>query len=108
MTTGLREFEIVVWGASGFTGKLTAEYLLTRYGASGDLRWALGGRNRAKLEAARDEIARETGTDAGALPILVGDSNDEAFLAELAERTDVVCTTVGPYTKYGSKLLPPG
>ena len=45
-----REFEVVVWGASGFTGKLTAEYLLKEYGVDGELRWAIGGRNRAKLE----------------------------------------------------------
>ena len=100
-----REFEIVVWGASGFTGKLTAEYLQGRYGAEGNLRWALAGRNRSKLEGVRDDISRETGSDASALPIIVGDSDDEAFLAELAGRTRVVCTTVGPYARYGSKLV---
>lgn len=105
MATTSREFEIVVWGASGFTGKLTAEYLLGRYGASGKLRWALAGRNRSKLESVRNDIAKETGTDADALPILVGDGDDEAFLRELAQRTDVICTTVGPYAKYGSKLV---
>jgi len=105
MASESREFEVVVWGASGFTGQLTAEYLLGRYGASGDLRWALGGRNRAKLEAARDEIAQQTGVDASPLAILVGDSDDEAFLEDLAERTHVVCSTVGPYANYGSKLV---
>lgn len=100
-----REFEIVLWGATGFTGKLTAEYLLSRYGAAGELRWALGGRNRAKLEEVREDIARETGTDAGDLPLLVGDSDDEVFLADLTQRTSVVCTTVGPYSKYGSLLV---
>ncbi len=105
LETTSREFEIVVWGASGFTGKLTAEYLLGRYGASGKLRWALAGRNGSKLESVRDAIAQETGTDASALPILVGDSDDEGFLAALADRTRVVCTTVGPYAKYGSKLV---
>jgi short subunit dehydrogenase-like uncharacterized protein len=109
MTTESREFEIVVWGASGFTGKLTAEYLLDRYGAAGDLRWALAGRNLAKLEAVRDDIARQVGGRAGdeaaSLPIVVGDSDDETFLEALAERAQVICTTVGPYAKYGSKLV---
>ena len=99
------DFDIVVWGASGFTGKLTAVYLLSRYGASGDLHWALGGRNRSKLESVRDELGRETGVDASTLPILVGNSDDESFLWQLAERTRVVCSTVGPYAKYGSKLV---
>lgn len=105
MTDANREFEVVIWGASGFTGKLTAEYLLAKYGVSEGLRWALAGRNRAKLEQVRADLARETGREADALPILIGDSDDEASLAEIAGRTRVVCTTVGPYAKYGSKLV---
>ena len=100
-----RELEVVLWGASGFTGKLTAEYLLRRYGAAGRLRWAIAGRNAAKLEAVRDDLARETGVAAEALPVLVGDGDDAAFLDALTRRTQVVCTTVGPYAKYGSKLV---
>lgn len=100
-----REFSIVVWGASGFTGKLTAEYLLGRYGVDREFLWAIAGRNRAKLEAVRDEIAASTGVDAASLPILVGDGEDEAFLSDMAAKTRVVCTTVGPYAKYGSKLV---
>lgn len=100
-----REFEIVVWGASGFTGRLTAESLLSRAGAAEGLRWALGGRNRGKLEQVRSQLGRETGRDASAVPLLVGDGQDEAFLDELTRRCDVVCTTVGPYAKYGSKLV---
>jgi short subunit dehydrogenase-like uncharacterized protein len=100
-----REFEVVVWGASGFTGKLTAEYLLKEYGVDGELRWAIGGRNRAKLEKVRNELGEEAGVDVSALPILVGDSADEGFLRELAGRSKVVCTTVGPYAKYGSRLV---
>jgi len=100
-----REFEIVVWGASGFTGRLTSAYLLAEYGASEGLRWAIGGRSREKLAKVRDELGREAGLDASSIPILVGDSDDEAFLGELASRCGVVCTTVGPYAKYGSKLV---
>ncbi len=100
-----REFDVVVWGASGFTGKLTAEYLLGQYGASGSLRWAIAGRNAAKLEAVRSELARAAGAEPSALPILIGDGADEKFLDALARRTRVVCTTVGPYATYGSKLV---
>jgi short subunit dehydrogenase-like uncharacterized protein len=99
-----REFDLVVWGATGFTGRLVAEYLLRRYGTDG-LRWALGGRNREKLEGVRDAIARETGVAAAALPLVLGDGDDPASLSALAGRARVVCTTVGPYAKYGSKLV---
>ena len=107
MTTGQREFSIIVWGASGFTGKLTAEYLLkTLRRRATTSSWALGGRNRAKLEQVRKDIGERRWVSlADALPIVVGDSDDAEFLAELARRTDVVCTTVGPYAKYGSKLV---
>ncbi len=94
----MQEFDVVVWGATGFTGRLVAEYLLERYGVGGELRWALGGRNEAKLEALRGELGQE-------VPLVVGDGDDEASLAELARRTRVVCTTVGPYARYGSKLV---
>ncbi len=96
-----REFDLIVWGASGFTGRLVAEYLLERYGASGDLRWALAGRNRAKIEAVR----RELGEPAAKLEILLADGDDTPSLERLVNRTRVVCTTVGPYAMYGSKLL---
>ena len=100
-----REFEIVVWGASGFTGRLTAEVLIGQYGASNELRWAMAGRNREKLEKVRDELTRKAGLDPSSIPILVGDGDDGEFLDELTRRSNVICTTVGPYAKYGSKLV---
>lgn len=105
MESGDREFGVVVWGATGFTGKLTAEYVLGRYGVSGEFAWAIAGRNREKLEGVRADIGRTTGVATDSLPILVGDGEDEGFLADLARRTKVVCTTVGPYALYGSKLV---
>jgi short subunit dehydrogenase-like uncharacterized protein len=102
--TGSREFDVVVWGATGFTGRLVAEHLLRRSGEE-SFRWALGGRSRERLEQVREDIARETGRDTRDLPLVLGDSDDEASLASLAQRTRVVCTTVGPYAKYGSKLV---
>lgn len=100
--------DVVLWGATGFTGRLTAEYLLRTYGtpeAGGDLRWMLGGRSRGKLERVRDELSRETGVAAGELPLFVGDADDDASMAELAAQARVVCTTVGPYARTGSRLV---
>ena len=95
-----REFDVVVFGASGFTGRLVAEYLAERYGVGGDVRWAMAGRSQQKLEAVRDEIGAPATT-----PLVVADSDDDASLRALAERTQCVVTTVGPYTWYGEPLL---
>ncbi|MBW2281018.1 MAG: saccharopine dehydrogenase NADP-binding domain-containing protein [Deltaproteobacteria bacterium] len=99
-----REFDLVVQGATGFTGRLTAEYLLARYGTE-TFRWALAGRNEAKLEEVRAAIARDTGKSAEGLPLVVGDATDAASMTSLAERARVVCSTVGPYALYGSELV---
>ncbi len=96
-----REFEVIVWGATGFTGQLVAEYFLGRYGVGQELNWAIAGRNEAKLGKVRSEL----GAGCDDLPMLVGDSDDQEFLTALAARTRVVCTTVGPYALYGSKLV---
>lgn len=99
-----REFDVVVWGASGFTGALVAEYLFGRYGIDRELRWAIAGRNLGKLEKVRAGLGASP-ADAATLPILLADSNDPASLAAMAERTRVVCTTVGPYALYGTNLV---
>ncbi|MDJ0954416.1 MAG: saccharopine dehydrogenase NADP-binding domain-containing protein [Acidimicrobiia bacterium] len=95
------EFDIVVWGATGFTGRLAVEKLATRAQSLGDLRWAIGGRNKAKLEALRAGL----GSAAADIPIITGDSHDVASMEALAARTSVVCSTVGPYALYGSELV---
>lgn len=94
-----RRFDIVLWGASGFTGRLVAEYLVAH--GPKDLRWALAGRNREKLEGIRQDL----GVNSDSLPILIGDSGDQESLLALAAETRVVCSTVGPYMKYGSGLV---
>jgi len=96
-----REFDVIVWGATGFTGALVAEYLLERYGADGDIRWAIAGRSQPRL----DELRRSLGDAAEQLPTIVSDSFDAVSLAAMASRTQVVLTTVGPYAKYGSALV---
>ena len=99
-----RTFDVVIFGATGFTGRLVAEYLVTKYGVGRDLRWALAGRNRGKLESVRDGLAA-IHPKAKELPLLVGDTNDRASLDEIAAKTRVVCTTVGPYALYGKAVV---
>lgn len=94
---------MVVWGATGFTGRLVAEYLARHHGAGGDLRWAIAGRSRDKLEAVRADSAFIDPRSAE-LPILVGDSRDAASLAPIVSSTRVVATTVGPYAIHGHEL----
>lgn len=95
-----RDFDIVLWGATGYTGKLVADYLARNYlGGDTGLRLALAGRNEEKVRAVAAEIG------AADLPILVGDSFDAASLDSIASRTEVVLTTVGPYAKYGAELV---
>jgi short subunit dehydrogenase-like uncharacterized protein len=95
-----REFDIVLWGATGFTGRLVADYLVRNYlGGESGLRLALAGRNKEKLE----NVANEVG--ALQLPILLGDSFDADSLDAIASRTEVLITTVGPYSKYGAEIV---
>ena len=93
-----REFDLVLWGASGFTGRLVAEHLARNAGKR-KLRWAVGGRNRDKLQA----VLREIG--APKVPIVLADSHDPRALAGMAQRTRAICSTVGPYALYGSELV---
>ncbi len=99
-----RSFDVVVFGASGFTGKLVARYFARQVGAAGRVRWAIAGRSREKLEAVRRELAR-IDPDATRLPILVAQSADAASLRALARQTRVICSTVGPFTLHGTKLV---
>ncbi|MEM9929200.1 MAG: saccharopine dehydrogenase NADP-binding domain-containing protein [Bacteroidota bacterium] len=94
-----REFDVILWGASGFTGRLVAEYIFNNYSTNDTLKWAMAGRNAAKLEKIRAEVADET------VPLILADSKDEASLTAMVKRTKVICTTVGPYAKYGSELV---
>ena len=97
-----REYDIVVFGATGFTGALTAEYLAHR--APATTRWALAGRNRDKLEAVRRRLA-EISPASAQLPLLTADTGDASSMRKLAESTRVVITTVGPYIKYGEPVV---
>lgn len=95
-----RELGIIVYGATGYTGKLIAEYMNAQYGVGGTLSWAIAGRSMDKLEAVRDELGLPA-----QLPLVVADASDPASMKSLAERAQVVLTTVGPYQLYGNELV---
>ncbi len=92
-----KEFDVIVYGATGFTGRLVAEYLA---GHGGDARWAMAGRSAGKLAEVHDLIAAPAST-----PLIVADASDQASLDAMVARTRVLLTTVGPYQIYGSELV---
>ena len=98
-----REFDVVLFGATGYTGSLIAEYFAKNYGDS-DIRFALAGRDRAKLEKVRSQLAT-TNAKAQTWPLVIVDAADANALNALCARTEVVATTVGPYGKYGAPLV---
>ena len=95
-----REFDVVVYGATGYTGRLVAEYLTARCAAGLDATWAMAGRSAEKLAAVRDEIGAPADT-----PLVVADASDPASVKAMAERAKVVLTTVGPYQLYGGEVV---
>src|SRR3954471_11531069 len=99
---GGRPHDLVVFGATGFAGRLTAEYLART--APSACRWALAGRSRDKLARVRDDLTAIDPACAD-LPLLAADVDDERSLRALAETTRVVATTVGPYVLYGDGLV---
>ena len=90
-----REYDIIVWGASGFTGRLVVDYM-AEHQTNSNLKWAVAGRNPQKLQqilAGRD------------IPVLTADSGDEESITALVQQARVILTTVGPYARYGSSLV---
>jgi len=96
-----KEFDVIVWGASGFVGKLICEYLVTQYPQTTGVRWAMGGRNKAKLE----QLQQQLGQAAAEIPLVVADASDASAMTTMVQRTKVILTTVGPYAQYGTPLL---
>ena len=96
--TATREYDIVLYGATGFVGKLTAEYLAR---AGGDARIALAGRSPDRLKAIREKL----GESAQSWPVLQADASSPPTLDALAAQAQVVVTTVGPYSRYGLPLV---
>ena len=94
------KFDIVVYGASGFTGRLVAEYLASRNRGDAGLKWAMAGRSLDKLAQVRDEIGAPADT-----PLIAAHGGDAASLEAMLDQTRSVITTVGPYQLYGSELV---
>ena len=95
-----RELDIVVYGATGFTGRLVAEYLNNTYGVNQDVNWAMAGRSLDKLVSVRDEMGIDL-----AVPLIVADGSDLQSINSMVDRASVVLTTVGPYQLYGNELV---
>jgi short subunit dehydrogenase-like uncharacterized protein len=94
------EFDIVVYGATGYTGRLVVQHLAARYAHGSGVTWAMAGRSLAKLQAVRDEIGAAADT-----PLVVADADDPASLDAMVRRARAVITTVGPYQLYGDALV---
>jgi short subunit dehydrogenase-like uncharacterized protein len=93
-------FDIVVYGATGFTGQLVAEYLAAHYRGDAQLKWAMAGRSMDKLKSVRDAVGAPADT-----PLIAADASDPASLQAMAGQTRSVLSTVGPYQLYGSELV---
>lgn len=97
---GDREFDVIVYGATGFTGRLVAEHMLATHGVGRGITWAMAGRSKGKLEAVRGEIGAPAD-----VPLIIADASDPASLEAMAKRAKVIVTTVGPYQLYGEPLV---
>jgi short subunit dehydrogenase-like uncharacterized protein len=93
-------FDIIVWGATGYTGRIVAEYLLGEHGMDGEISWALAGRSSERLAELRDEIGAPEST-----PLIVADIHDPASLRAMVRSGRAIISTVGPYQLYGSDLV---
>jgi len=95
-----RKFGVVVYGATGYTGRLVCEYLNNQYGVNGDVKWAMAGRSEEKLVQVRDEMGIPSD-----VPFVIADAENPESVKQMVNSTQVVLTTVGPYQKYGSDLV---
>ena len=93
-----KELDLIIWGATGFTGQLVSKYLYKKYSKT-DLKWGIAGRNKGKVS----DVAKQLNIDVD--KIFIGDCNDIESLIKLTSRTKVICTTVGPYAKLGTNLI---
>jgi len=95
-----KSFDVVIYGATGFTGKLVVEYMQEKYGKDEGISWAIAGRSEEKLNSVREEL--KLGSN---VPQLLVDSNDTDSIASMVQQTKCVLTTVGPYQLYGANIL---
>ncbi|ESS11975.1 MAG: hypothetical protein A07HR60_00912, partial [uncultured archaeon A07HR60] len=103
MSSANRQYDLVVWGATGVAGRLVADYLTEQYTPE-ELSVCLGGRNEERLRAVEADAV--DGADSwDDIPIILGDATDPERLRAVASQTRVICSTVGPYTEYGTPLV---
>ena len=92
-----KKLDLVIWGATGFTGQLVCEYIANSYNSK-DLNWTIAGRNEEKLLKLKNRLNIKNS-------ILIGNSNDKSSLEKICGKTKVICSTVGPYALYGTNLI---
>ena len=93
-----KKFDLIIWGSTGYTGKLVCEYIIKNYKRT-NLRWALGGRNKLKLKKLISSLNLKN------IPYVIADSYNKNSLFEMTKMTRTICSTVGPYSKYGTLLV---
>ena len=93
-----RDFDLIIWGATGFTGNLVCDYISKNYNER-ELRWAIAGRNKKKILKLQQKLKIDDSRT------IIADSSDKDSLVKMVKKSRVVCTTVGPYAKYGTNLV---
>ena len=93
-----KKFDLIIWGATGYTGKLVCEYIFKNY-KNTNLKWALGGRDKSKIKSLISSL------NLTSIPYLIADSNNKNSLLDMTKMTKTICSTVGPYAKYGTLLV---
>ena len=93
-----RDFDLIIWGATGFTGNLVCDYINKNYNER-ELRWAIAGRNEKKILKLQQKLKIDDSRT------IIADSSDKDSLVKMVKKSKVVCTTVGPYAKYGTNLV---
>ena len=96
-----KKFDLIVFGATSFVGQILVQYLWKRHGLDGEVKWAIAGRDSAKLDVLKNRL----GERARDLPVLLANASNETELQALCAQTRVVVSTVGPYALYGSPLV---
>ena len=97
--SNLNKYDFVIYGATGFTGKLVVEYAINQYTNNNEISWAIAGRNNEKLEHVQEKYNLPSN-----IGKIVVDSNDQNSIDEMVSQTKCVLTTVGPYQLYGEKI----
>ena len=93
-----KKFDLIIWGSTGYTGKLVCEYIVGRYKDT-NLKWALGARNKSKIKKLISSLKLNS------IPYFIADCNDKNSLLKMTKMTKTICSTVGPYAKYGTLLV---